>query len=54
LQPVIPIGSSKLLDFLNIDSDKRLINFLSDDYVLESGKPIKDPEIIFPKIDLIK
>ena len=54
LQPVIPIGSSKLLDFLDIDSDKRLFNFLSDDYVLESGKPIKDPEIIFPKIDLIK
>ena len=54
LQPVIPFASSKLLDFLCINKDQRLIDFLSDDYALRPGKPIKDPEIIFPKIDLKK
>ena len=54
LQPVIPSGSSKLLDFLCIDINHRLIDFLSNDFALNPGDPIKDPEIIFPKIDLIK
>lgn len=54
LQPVIPSGSSKLLDFLLISEEHRLIKFISDDYSLNSGKPIKEPEIIFPKIELKK
>jgi hypothetical protein len=39
---------------LCIDINHRLIDFLSNDFALNSGDPIKDPEIIFPKIDLIK
>ena len=54
LQPVIPSGSSKLLDFLLISEEHRLIKFISDDYSLNPGKPIKEPEIIFPKIELKK
>ena len=54
LQPVIPSASSKLLDFLCIDKNHRLLDFLSEDNALSSGKSIKDPEIIFPKIDLKK
>ena len=34
LQPVIPSGSSKLLDFLLISEEHRLIKFISDDYSL--------------------
>ena len=54
LQPVIPSGSSKLLDFLLISEEHRLIKFISDDYSLNPGKPIKEPEIIFTKIELKK
>ncbi len=51
LQPVIVDGSNKLLDLLNVDSKERSFNNLNPSFALKSGLEIKEPQIIFPKID---
>ncbi|MBP56238.1 MAG: methionine--tRNA ligase [Rhodobiaceae bacterium] len=52
LQPVIVDGSNKLLDFLNIDSKERSFINLNPSFSVKSGLEIKEPQVIFPKIDL--
>ncbi len=52
LQPVIVDGSNKLLDFLNIDSKERSFINLNPSFAVKSGLDIKEPQVIFPKIDL--
>ena len=52
LQPVIVDGSNKLLDFLNIDSKERSFINLNPSFAVKSGLEIKEPQVIFPKIDL--
>ena len=52
LQPVIVDGSNKLLDFLNIDSKERSFINLNSSFAVKSGLEIKEPEVIFPKINL--
>ena len=51
LQPVIVDSSNKLLDFLNVDSKERSFINLKPSFALKSGLEIKEPQIIFPKID---
>ena len=50
LQPVIVDGSNKLLDLLNVDTDKRSFIHLGEDFSLAPGSKINETEIIFPKI----
>jgi len=52
LQPVIVDGSNKLLDFLSIDSKERSFINLNPSFAVKSGLEIKEPQVIFPKIDL--
>ena len=51
LQPVIIEGSNKLLDFLNVDLKERSFSNLNSNFALKSGIKIKEPKVIFPKID---
>ena len=51
LQPVMPESCKKLLDLLCIKDDERALSFISDEFSLIPGKAIKEPVIIFPKIE---
>ena len=51
LQPVIIEGSNKLLDFLNVDLKERSFSNLNSNFALKPGTKIKEPKVIFPKID---
>jgi len=52
LQPVLIDGSEKLLDLLNINAKERQFSNLGDDYSIRNGTKIRDPEVIFPKLNL--
>ena len=51
LQPVMPESCKRLLDLLCIKDDERALSFISDEFSLTPGKAIKEPVIIFPKIE---
>ena len=51
LQPVMPESCKRLLDLLCIKDDERALRFISDEFSLTPGKAIKEPVIIFPKIE---
>ena len=54
LQPVMPDSCKRLLDILCVKDDERTFDFIKDKFSLISGKSIKDPAIIFPKIEFKK
>jgi methionyl-tRNA synthetase len=54
LQPVMPDSCKRLLDLLCIKDDYRALSFISDEFSLISGKAIKEPVIIFPRIEYKK
>jgi methionyl-tRNA synthetase len=54
LQPVMPDSCKKLLDLLCIKDDYRSLSFIGDEFSLVPGKAIKEPVIIFPKIEYKK
>jgi methionyl-tRNA synthetase len=47
-QAFLPIGSQKILDYLGIDKNKRIIDGLSCS--LETGSPLLEPTAIYPRI----
>ncbi len=49
LQPFIPESSSKILDFLCINDDKRCIESLNKSHALDSGNNILIPQALFPR-----
>ena len=51
LQPVMPESCKRLLDLLCIEDDKRVLSFIGDEFSLTPGEVIKEPVIIFPKIE---
>ena len=54
LQPVMPESSKKLLDLLVIRDSERVFSYINDEFSLVPGKSIKEPVIIFPKIEYKK
>ena len=54
LQPVMPESCKRLLDILCIQDDERTFDFIKAKFSLISGKSIKEPVIIFPKIEYKK
>ena len=54
LQPIMPESCKKLLDLLCIKKDKRDLNCIGNKFSLRFGEPIKEPTIIFPKIEYKK
>ena len=47
--PIIPTSANKVLDILNIDTDKRLFKFI--DINEQKDFNITNPKPIFPRID---
>ena len=54
LQPVMPESCKRLLDLLCAKDNERVISFISDEFSLTPGQAIKEPVIIFPKIEYKK
>ena len=54
LQPIMPESCKKLLDLLCVKKGERDLNCIGDKFSLKSGEPIKEPMIIFPKIEYKK
>ena len=54
LQPVMPESCKRLLDLLCVEDNERAMSFISDEFSLTPGKSIKEPVIIFPKIEYKK
>tara|TARA_B100001287_G_scaffold207667_1_gene176676 strand:- start:215 stop:661 length:447 start_codon:yes stop_codon:yes gene_type:complete len=54
LQPVMPESCNRLLDLLCVKNNERFLSFISDEFSLTPGKAIKEPVIIFPKIEYKK
>ena len=54
LQPVMPESCKRLLDILCVKDDQRTFDFIKDKFSLIPGKSIKEPVIIFPKIEYKK
>tara|TARA_B100001057_G_scaffold250882_1_gene251080 strand:- start:1223 stop:1783 length:561 start_codon:yes stop_codon:yes gene_type:complete len=54
LQPVMPESCKRLLDLLCIKDDERVLSFIGDEFSLVPGNSIKEPVIIFPKIEYKK
>ena len=52
LQPVIPTGSSQLLDLLEIDPDKRDFAALGSEYRLAPGISLPPPQGVFPRLSI--
>ncbi|MEC8210680.1 MAG: methionine--tRNA ligase [Pseudomonadota bacterium] len=52
LQPVIPEGSSKLLDLLTIPDDQRSFDSLGSAGRLTTGQNLPKPEVIFPRLEV--
>ena len=52
LQPVIPEGSSKLLDLLTIPDDQRSFDSLGSAGRLATGQNLPKPEVIFPRLEV--
>lgn len=52
VQPVIPVGSAKMLDQLKVPADQRQFAHMSADYALQAGTEIDKPEGVFPRIEL--
>ena len=54
LQPVMPESCNRLLDLLCVKDNERFLSFISDEFSLTPGEAIKEPVIIFPKIEYKK
>lgn len=53
-QAVIPAGSARLLDQLNIDASKRDFATVNADYALTCGEALPAPQGVFPRIEITK
>ena len=53
-QPIVPNGSSKILDQLAISKDKRDFSSLNADNAMKEGMQLPSPEGVFPRIELDK
>ena len=51
LNPIIPIASNNVLDFLNIPTEKRKIAFIKDKNVFDYEKKLNKFNILFKKIE---
>jgi methionyl-tRNA synthetase len=51
LSPIIPLATKKILDNLNILLKDRTIDSINQPSTLNHDKPLKDPEILFSKIE---
>ena len=51
LSPIIPIASNKALNVLNIDVEKRNINNIKNQNLLNFEKELNKHEILFKKIE---
>jgi len=51
LNPIIPIASENVLDFLNVPVEKRKITFIKDKNVFDYQKELNEFNILFKKIE---
>jgi len=53
-QPILPTGSSKILDQLVVSGDARTFSHVNAESALQSGIELPAPQGVFPRIELIK
>ncbi len=54
LQPVIPQGAAKLLDYLAVDAQARDFSYLGASHRLQGGQDLPAPEGVFPRLSVME
>ena len=54
IQPVVPEGAAKLLDFLAVDPAQRDFSYLGADHRLSHGTALPEPSGVFPRLEAME
>ena len=54
IQPVVPEGAAKLLDFLAVDPAQRDFSYLGADHRLSPGTALPAPSGVFPRLEAME